>query len=66
MKSIRIANMKVLNMFKLSCWPAEVTWMRRTLLELIVIVIVIARKTRNYPLTEHEWSIPPHSAVVSA
>ncbi len=47
-----------------SCWPAEVTRMRRTLFELIVIVI--ARMTRNDTPTEHEWSIGPRSAVDSA
>ncbi len=50
---------------KLSCWPAKVTRMRITLFELIVIVIVIARMTRNDPLTEHEFSIHLHSAVDS-
>ncbi len=50
---------------KLSCWSAEVTWMRRTLFGLIVIVIVIDRMTRNDPLTKHEWSIRPRSAVDS-
>ncbi len=53
MKSIRIGN-------------TEDTQMRRTLFELIVIVIVIARMTRNDPLTEQEWSIRPCSAVDSA
>ncbi len=49
MKSIRIGNTNVLNMFKLSCWPAKVTRMRRTPFEVIVIAIVIARMTRSDP-----------------
>ncbi len=38
---------------KLSYWPAEAIRTRRTLFELIVIVIVIARMTRN----DHQWSL---------
>ncbi len=43
--------------------PAEATWMRRTLFELIVIVIVIARMTRNDHSNKLELSIRPHSGV---
>ncbi len=48
---------------KLSYWVAEVTHMRRTLFELIVIVIVIARMTRNDPPNEHEscWIVNSYS-----
>ncbi len=40
--------------------------MRRTLFELIVIVIVIARMTRNDHPNKLELSIRPHSGVDSA
>ncbi len=46
--------------------PAEATRMRRTLFELIVIVIAIARMTRNDHLNNLELSIRPHLAVDSA
>ncbi len=51
---------------KLSYRPAKATCMRRTLFELIVIVIVIARMTRNDHPNKLELSIRPHSAVDSA
>ncbi len=40
--------------------------MKRTLFELIVIVIVIARMTRSDHLNTLELSIRPHSGVDSA
>ncbi len=46
---------------KLSYQPAEATWMRRTLFEWIVIVIVIARMTRN----DQEWS-PEQTQIVNS
>ncbi len=46
---------------KLSYRPAEATWTRRTLFELIVIVIVITRMTRN----DQEWS-PEQTRIVNS
>ncbi len=46
---------------KKSYWPAEATRTRRTLFELIVIVIVIARMTRN----DQEWS-PEQTRIVNS
>ncbi len=37
MNSIRIGNTKVFNISKLSCWPAEVPWMKSTLFEFTTI-----------------------------
>ncbi len=47
---------------KLSYRPAEATRMRRTLFELIVIVIVIARMTKN----DQEWSLEQTRIVNSS
>ncbi len=61
MKGIHIRNTKVLNISKLSCWPAEVPRMRSTPFEFTEI----CRMTENDPLIEQEWSIHARSGVDS-
>ncbi len=61
MKSIRIGNTKVLNIAKLSCWPAEVPWMKVHYSN----SQEFARITRNDHPIEQEWSIHPRSGVDS-